>query len=64
MLVLSPNVASRYYKWCTDGNVSPGNYGHPLVRRASAFHMFRVARISHAWEISALLPSGGIVSGL
>jgi hypothetical protein len=30
-LVLSSTVASRYYNWCTDGSISPGNYGNPLL---------------------------------
>jgi hypothetical protein len=31
MLELSFTVTSRYYYCCTDGSVSPGNYGYTLV---------------------------------
>jgi hypothetical protein len=30
MLVLSSNIASRYYNYCTDDSTSPGNYGYAV----------------------------------
>jgi hypothetical protein len=56
MLVLSRAVASRDYNCCTDGSVSPGNYGYMLVLiYCKCFHLNTEAVRGNIYSICGLL---------